>query len=208
MRKIDDLEGFPLDDGQSFRFQSDPDLAAAGGDAPHHFSRKERVSVFIGAGPVDVERLVGGTVDAHASQGAGHDLAVRRQAQSRDFVIRDGPGVCVGMAKTGGTSGGDVHPEQTLQRADPHHVSCAKIGRGPVVFPDMDVRQHPGHAKALVFDIPDLEQASFLGDPRRTVSVHIADFGHEVDVGDLALQGIDKDGAPVVGEGDPVQLIV
>ena len=89
LRKIDNLEGLPLDDGEPFRLQADPDLPVPGGDAPYQFSREECVPVLVRTGAVHVERLVGSIENADASQGAGHDLAVRRETESADFVIRN-----------------------------------------------------------------------------------------------------------------------
>ena len=76
MRKIDYLERFSLDDGKSFRLQSHPNLPVPGGNAPYHFSGEERIPVLVGTGSVNIKRLAGGIVNAHASQGSHHHIAL------------------------------------------------------------------------------------------------------------------------------------
>ena len=53
--EVDDLERFLLDDGQAFRFEADPDLAAPRDEAAHHLAREEPVPILVEAGAVDVE---------------------------------------------------------------------------------------------------------------------------------------------------------
>ena len=56
--------------------------------------------------------------------------------------------------------------------------------------------------------MPDPEEAPVDGCPDGAVIVHVADPGHEVGIRDPAVQGIDDEPVPVVGESDPEQHVV
>ena len=206
--KIGDGKRFPLDDGQSFGFQPDPDLPVPGHEAPHQVSRKEGVPVIVGMGAVGVELLVGGVEEADAAQGPDEDFPLRRQAEAGDFVVREGVPLRFGMLEAGVFPGGDIDPVQAFQGPDPDVVPGAQIGGGLVVLPDVDPGQDLRQGQPLVRDRPDLEEASAQGDPRGTVVIHVVDPGHEAGVRDVALQGVDDGPFPFVGEGHPVQDVV
>ena len=147
-------------------------------------------------------------VDADASQRSDHDLALRREAQPGNLVIRKRVTVRFGMKEADRFSRGDIHPVQPLQRADPHFVAGAQIRGRLVVFSDVDPRQDSGQGQPLALDVPDFEEMSAEGDPGGSVSFDIVDPGHETCVCDLALQGIDLAAVSRPGEGYSVQDIV
>ncbi len=208
MGKVDDLERFPLDDGQSFRFQADPDLPVPDSEAPHPFSGEQGVSILVGVGTVGVERLLARMVDADSPQRSHHDLALRREAQPGDLVIRKRVAVRFGMKEAVRLPRGDIHPVQPLQRADPDFVAGTQIRGRLVVFSDVDPRQDSGQGQPFPFDVPDFEEMSPEGDPGGTVSFDILDPGHEPGVRDLAMQGIDLASVARFGKGDSVQDVV
>ena len=206
--EIGDLERLPLEDGQSFRFQSDPELPVPGDEAPHHVSREEGVSKTVGMGSVVVERMFGGMVEADSTQRSDDHLSFRGEAQARDLVIRQGVPVGFGMKETFAFSRGDVHPEQPLQRSDPHLVPRAQKGCRLIVFSDVDAGENRGLGQPSVREVPDFEEVSAQGDPRGSVLVHVLDPGHEAGVRDVAMQGVYHDPAPLVGESYPEQVVV
>ena len=140
--KIGDLETLFLQDDKPFRFESHPDLAASGGDAPYDFSRKDLFSAVKGAGVVVVELALGVIEDAHPSQRPDGDLAFRSEAKPGDFVVRDGVSVRFGMKVVEVIAGGHVEPVQTFLGADPYFLPGSQPGRSPVVVPDVYVGQY------------------------------------------------------------------
>ena len=151
--------------------------------------------------------MAGGIVNAHAAQGADYDFVILRQAQAGDFVVGDGVRVGVGMLIAGSLAGGEVHAVQPVHGPDPYFITCAHESGGAVVFADEQVRQDFGLGETFPLDGADLVETAAQGHPYRSVLLHITHFGHQVVVGDVALQGIYEGTAAVVGESYAEKLV-
>ena len=144
--------------------------------------------------------MPGGIVDAHAAQGADDDFIVLRQAQAGDFVVGDGVRIGVGVLIASFFAGGEVHAVQPVHRPDPYFIACAQESGGAVVLADEQVGQDFRLGEPLALDGPNLVEMAPQSDPHGPVLLHVAGLGHQVVVGDVALEGIHKEAATVGGE--------
>ena len=151
--------------------------------------------------------MPGGIVDAHAAQGADNDFIVLRQAQAGDFVIGEGMRVGIGMLVAGFLTGVEIHPVKPVPGPDPHFIARALESGGAIVLADEQVGEDFRLGESFALDGPYLIKTSAQGDPHGAILLHIAGLGHQIVVGNAALQGIHQNAAAVVRETDAEKIV-